>query len=207
FFRDLAVHYFATETMDTATFIDGVDHMLALYAPQVTHCTHNLFSSHDVSRFLYEAEEDVTRLRLATLFQLTMPGAPGIYYGDEIAMSGGDDPDNRRGFPWDRPETWDRETLELTRTLIRLRKEHPALRLGSWRPVWQGDNAFAFERAVAGERVLVVINRGDAIDRVNLPISAKRAEVLWGQGQVEVDGESVGVIGVGARDGVIVRLS
>ena len=53
FFRDLVVDYFAGQKMDTATFLDGVNHMLALYAPQVTHCTHNLFSSHDVTRFLH----------------------------------------------------------------------------------------------------------------------------------------------------------
>jgi glycosidase len=142
FFRDLVVDYFAVQKMDTATFIDGIGQMLALYAPQVTHCTHNLFSSHDVTRFLYEADEELPRLRLATLFQMTMPGAPGIYYGDEIGVTGGDDPDNRRAFPWHRPETWDRETLELTRTMTRLRKAHPALRVGEWRPVWQGANAF-----------------------------------------------------------------
>ena len=208
FFRDLVVDYFAVQKMDTATFIDGIAHMLALYAPQVTHCTHNLFSSHDVTRFLHDAEEDISRLRLGLLFLLTMPGAPGIYYGDEIAMSGGDDPDNRRAFPWDKPETWDRETLALTRTLIRLRKEHPALRLGEWRPVWQREDAFVFERALVtehleGERVLVVINRGDAIERLVLPVHAKRAAVLWGQSQVTVDGESL-VLGIDAQAGVVV---
>jgi glycosidase len=205
FFRDLVVDYFARQTMDTAAFVDGVGHMLALYAPQVIQCTQNLFSSHDVTRFLHEADEELPRLRLAMLFQMTMPGAPGIYYGDEIGMSGGDDPDNRRAFPWHEPEKWDRETLELTKALVRLRKAHPALRLGDWRPLWQGDNALAFERTAETERVVVVINRGDAIDRLVLPVAAQRGEVLWGHGQARLDGGSL-VLGVDAQSGVVVRV-
>jgi glycosidase len=205
FFRDLVVDYFAAQTMDTAAFIDGVCHMLALYAPQVIHCTHNLFSSHDVSRFLHEADEELPRLRLAMLFQMTMPGAPGIYYGDEIGMTGGADPLNRGAFPWHKPGTWDRETLELTKTLVRLRKEHRALRLGEWRPLCQGEHAFAFERAAGDERVIVVINRGNAIERLELPIGAQRAEVLWGKGEATLDSASV-VLGVDAQSGVVVRV-
>jgi cyclomaltodextrinase / maltogenic alpha-amylase / neopullulanase len=206
FFRDLVMAYFATLSMDTATFIAGVHHMLALYAPQVTHCTYNLFSSHDISRLRFEAGEDVVRLRLATLFQLTMPGAPGIYYGDEIAMSGGGDPDNRRAFPWDRPETWDRETLDLTRTLIRLRKEHPALRLGEYRPAWQGENAFAFERVSEAERVLVVINRGGPIERLDLSLASGQVEILWGHAQVMAESDRLVLRGLEARTGVILRV-
>jgi glycosidase len=206
FFRDLVVDYFARQSMDTPAFMQGVNHMLALYAPQVTHCTHNLFSSHDVTRLRFEAGEDLSRLRLATLFQLTIPGAAGIYYGDEIGMSGGEDPDNRRAFPWDRPESWDQETLALTRALVRLRREHPALRLGEYRPVWQDGDAFAFERVVADERVLVMINRGAARDSLSLPVVADRAEVLFGDAQVHPGAEDLGVLGLGAHAGLVLQL-
>ena len=67
----------------------------------------NLLGSHDLARFLHFARGDKSALRLATLFQMTFPGAPSIYYGDEIGLAGGHDPDNRRAFRWDRPETWD----------------------------------------------------------------------------------------------------
>ncbi len=135
-FRDLCLDYFARDALTTADFLDGVTRMQAMYAPPVTAVSHNLFSSHDTERFLRMAGEDPRRLRLATLFQLSIPGAPGIYYGDEIGMTGGFDPDCRRAFPWDTPETWDRETLEMARALTRLRKAHPALRYGEWRPMW-----------------------------------------------------------------------
>jgi glycosidase len=206
FFRDLAVDYFARRSMDTRTFLDGITAMLALYAPQVTAVCQNLFSSHDVPRLLHEAGGDLARFRLATLFQLTMPGAPGIYYGDEIGMNGGQDPLNRAAFPWDRPETWDRETLELTRDLIRLRKAHGALKVGEWRLLWQGDEAFAFERVAEGERVVVVVNRGAPLESLVLPVHTEQAEVLWGDATVMPSADGLRVSGVGAQTGVILRV-
>jgi len=61
----------------------------------------NLIDSHDTSRFLYRAGGDKRKLALAAAFQMLTPGTPFIYYGDEVAMTGGDDPDNRRGMLWD----------------------------------------------------------------------------------------------------------
>lgn len=61
----------------------------------------NLIDSHDTSRFLYRAGGDRRKLALAAAFQMLTPGTPFIYYGDEVAMTGGDDPDNRRGMLWD----------------------------------------------------------------------------------------------------------
>jgi glycosidase len=116
--RWLAKEYFAKAEMDTQTFMDGCKTMLMMYAQDVTQVGQNLLSSHDTPRFLQEAGEDIQRFRLATIFQLTMPGAPSIYYGDEIGMSGGDDPDNRRAFPWDNRASWDTETHDVIRSLI-----------------------------------------------------------------------------------------
>jgi cyclomaltodextrinase / maltogenic alpha-amylase / neopullulanase len=207
FFRDLIVEFFATQKMDAVTFLGGVAAMLALYAPQVTAVCQNLFSSHDVARLLHEAGGDLGRLRLATLCQLTMPGAPGIYYGDEIGMNGGDDPLNRGAFPWDKPETWDLETLELTRELIRLRKAHPAFRSGEWHwLVAHRKDAFAFERVSGDERVVVAINRGKEIDQLPLRVQASGAEVLWGNAQVAADSDGLVLKGLGAQTGVILRV-
>ena len=61
----------------------------------------NLIDSHDTSRFLYRAGGDVRKLKLAAALQMLLPGTPFIYYGDEVGMTGGEDPDNRRGMLWD----------------------------------------------------------------------------------------------------------
>src|SRR5690606_16273718 len=87
-----------------------------------------LLGSHDAARF-GELAGDGTSHRLAVLFQMTAPGVPLVYYGDEIGLRGGEDPDNRRPMVWDR-NLWDRELWETYRKAIRLRRERPALRRG-----------------------------------------------------------------------------
>jgi neopullulanase len=178
--RWLALEYFAKATMDTATFIDGCKTMLMMYASAITQVGQNLLSSHDTPRFLYEASEDIQRYHLAILFQLTMPGAPSIYYGDEIGMSGGHDPDNRRAFPWNDRSSWDMETHTLVRSLIALRKTTPALKKGDWEIVWFSEEAFAYRRFDGQTRVLVVISREATIENALIPIETENPELLFG---------------------------
>jgi glycosidase len=172
-FRWLALEYFAKAKLDTLTFIDGCKTMLMMYASAITQVGQNLLSSHDIPRFLHEAGEDIQRFRLATIFQLTMPGAPSIYYGDEIGMSGDHDPDNRRAFPWDDPSTWDTETYKLVCILIALRKNYPALRTGDWETVWIQDETFAYRRFNDQQQLLVVISRQTTLKDAVIPIEIK----------------------------------
>jgi cyclomaltodextrinase len=204
--RDLALGYFASQRLDTLALIDGLLEMLALYASQVVGVTYNLISSHDTERFLTLCEGNVGRLKLATLFQLTLPGAPGIYYGDEVGLEGGRDPDCRRAFPWDRPESWQRDVLEMVRRLGRLRRDNPALRRGDFNLVWQGEEAFAFLRRHEGQRMLVVINRGGELERLTLAVSEAVPRVLWGDVGVTVEGEGIVVHGLGAGAGAVIEL-
>jgi glycosidase len=205
-FRDLCVSYFASGEIDTRAFVDGVTRMLALYAPQVQAVTHNLISSHDVERFLYLSGEDIQRLKLATIFQMTIPGAPGIYYGDEIGMSGANDPDCRRAFPWDRPEAWNREMLATVGELTRLRRTYPALRQGTWRPVWVGDEAFAFERSTADQRILVLVNRAKSVSQLTLPVNASALKQLWGDAEATLRHDLVVAMNIPAWSGCILLL-
>lgn len=90
----------------------------------------NSLTTHDTSRFLYRSGGDVWKLYLATIFQMTYVGAPSIYYGDEVGMTGGNDPDNRRTFDWN-SANWNQSVLDLTRTLIHTRKTYSAFTRGS----------------------------------------------------------------------------
>ena len=109
-------------------FRTAVDRLIGHYHPNVTSVMMNLLSSHDMPRFISLANGDQSAFRLATLFQMTYPGAPSIYYGDEIGMAGGHDPANRAAFPWHDTDSWDRPLLHEFQRLIALRKAHPALR-------------------------------------------------------------------------------
>ena len=191
--RWLAIEYFAKATMDTRAFVDGCKAMLMMYGHDITQVGQNLLSSHDTPRFLNQAGENLQRMQLASFFQLTMPGAPSIYYGDEIGVSGGHDPDNRRAFPWHDPDSWDSETYDLIRTLIKLRKEYPALRDGDWAAFWEGKEALAYRRFNHQMDVFVVISRQSAIRDKLIPIQSKNLKLIFGNADFEVQKDGIAI--------------
>lgn len=131
------------------------------YPLQHTYAMLNLVGSHDVERVLTlltdggavgarDAEEaGKARLHLLLTWQFTQPGAPCIYYGDEVGVTGRKDPDNRRTYPWGRE---DREILGWVRDLAELRQNHAALRTGRFLPVYAQGDGFAFVRSIEGGR-------------------------------------------------------
>ncbi|MFT7586575.1 MAG: cyclomaltodextrinase, partial [Cellvibrionaceae bacterium] len=159
-FRDIALEYFAKQKMSTADLKDSLLRLDATYAPQIAAINQNLLSSHDVNRFLNMADEDKTKFALATIFQMSLAGAPGVYYGDEVGMSGGHDPDNRRAFDWDE-STWDMQQFNLTKELLLLREHYPQLKHGQLEWLAATDDAFAMARSDEDGRVVIIINRSD----------------------------------------------
>jgi len=205
-FRSLALEYFAKSRMSTEKMVDGCKHMLMMYADDITHVSQNLISSHDTARFLHESEEDIKRLRMATFFQLTMPGAPSIYYGDEIGLTGAHDPDCRRAFPWGKDDSWDGATFEITQKLIQLRKKYPSLRIGDWNAVWWDDEAFAFIREDGEQRILVSISRNSSIQNATIPIETHSPELLHGEAEVIVVDSGLNIVRQQPWSGVIILL-
>jgi glycosidase len=103
---------------------------------------------------------DVSAVRLATLLMVALPGAPSIYYGDEIGLRGGLDPDCRGSFPW-LEEAWDRSLRDFVRAALSLRAGEEALRGDTLRVVAADGGGCAFERAGDGSRLLVTANGAD----------------------------------------------
>ena len=95
-------------------------------------------------------------LKLAFLFLLTMPGAPFVYYGDEIGMEGYKDPFNRRPYPWGRE---DEQLLAHYRHLGQLRKSQEALRLGDISFFLAEDRRLGFQRSYQGKTLRIYVNR------------------------------------------------
>lgn len=162
----------------------------------------NLLSSHDVPRLLTRLGDDRALHRLAHVLLLTFPGVPCVYYGDEVGVAGGPDPDCRRTFPWDEG-AWDGPTHELVRTLARLRRTHPALIHGDLRADAAHPDVLRMLR-VAGEDVAVVlVNRGEGRRRVELDLAGygfqgeELVDVLDGRPVVLDEGRAR--VGVGPR--------
>ena len=146
-------------------------------------------------------------MALALFTQMTIPGAPGIYYGDEVGMTGGEDPDCRGAFPWHDPDSWNLDLLHAARTLGKLRRNHAALKTGDFEVIWFDDEAFAFSRAHDGDRLLVVVNRSNDDVGLVAPITADQPEVIWGRGEVAAEADHLRITAVPAWTGLIVQLS
>ncbi len=183
---------FKLRRLDARRFGREIDRLLNLYDWEVTLVQYNLLSSHDEPRFLTVVGNDKRRLRLATLFQMTFPGAPSIYYGDEIGMTGGPDPDCRRAFPWS--ETlWDHDLREDFKRFIALRRAHPALRRGDFITLYAKGQSYGYARRDERETFVVLLNAGTQADAIEvdlgnlLPPDATVHDV-WSQESVSLTG-------------------
>ena len=164
-FRDAAIDFFAHGSITADEFKDLLDSMLMHYPEGINLSMYNLLGSHDTARFLTEAKGEIWRLRLAMAFQMLFPGAPAIYYGDELGMTGENDPGCRGGMAWDTPN----EALHIwQKELIALRKKHQSLRTGAYHVLAAKDNLFAFQRADHKDCVIAVFNTGDAPKQLDL---------------------------------------
>ena len=157
--------------MDANSFGNEIDRLTNLYSPEITRSQLNLFDSHDMPRFLTCVGEDVASLQLAMQFMFTYPGAPCLYYGDEVGLTGKHDPDCRKGFPWDESR-WNHELLDYTKAAIALRKEHPVLRRGSYQRLHAEERVFAFARKLEGNAFIIVLNTGVTHKNVAFSIDA-----------------------------------
>lgn len=163
--------YAPIPSLDAPAFSQHIEELLVLYPWEVTLAQLNLLDSHDTARFLTLAGGNVSALKLAILFQMTYPGAPCIYYGDEVGLEGGRDPDCRRAFPWDEAR-WDHDLLAVFRRAITLRHEHAALRRGRYLCLHADDQhgVYAFARQEEGETLVVVLNNGSTSYDLDVPV-------------------------------------
>jgi alpha-glucosidase len=169
----------------------------------------NELGSHDTVRFTTRCGDDPARTELAMIFQFTYVGTPGIYYGDEYAMPGGNDPDDRRPFDWSQATTAN-PTVALTRKLIAIRKQYPVLRTGSFITLLtdDADRIYAFGRFDAANRVAVLLNDDTSAHTVTVPAwqlsvpnGTVMTDLLTGK-TYTVQGGDV-VVSVAACDGAI----
>ena len=171
--------------LDAAAFGNEIDRVMSLYPEDVTLAQLNVLDSHDTARLLWAFGGDKSALSLCVVFQMTMPGAPCVYYGDEIGMTGGPDPDCRRAFPWEDRAGWDEGLLDVYKRAIAMRREHAVLRRGSFRRMAARDDLYAFHRSLGGCEAVVALNAGSgaatlgAADLASLG-SASGFAPIWG---------------------------
>ncbi|GAC1431893.1 MAG: maltodextrin glucosidase [Ktedonobacteraceae bacterium] len=120
----------------------------------------NLLGSHDTARLQTVLNGDEALIQVAVTLLFTYPGVPSVYYGDEIGLEGGRDPDNRHCMSWD-PHTWNMTRRALYQHLIHERRTAPALREGGFQALYAAGETLAFLREAPDERLLIVARRKD----------------------------------------------
>ena len=119
----------------------------------------NLIDSHDTPRFLTQADNNEEILMLAFALQMTLPGMPMIYYGDEVGMQGGKDPDCRRGMLWDKNKQ-NREIFDYYKKWIKIHKKYSSLKNGEFKTIYVNDdaNVYIFKRFNENEELYIAFN-------------------------------------------------
>lgn len=169
----------------------------------------NLLDSHDTARLLSIVGGDRATVQLATLLMFALPGPPCIYYGDEVGMKGGVDPDCRSGFvPEDQ---WERDVLDYHCRLIALRHQYPALRIGAYEALGAKGDLVAFARQLESgdggtpETLVIAVNAGETPVEASIPVNELKvhpAEIVYGAGQAAWEDGTLH-LSLPARQGIV----
>ena len=211
--RDAVLKYL-NRAVSPSAFAAWTTRVRHLYEPAVEAGLWYLLGTHDTARIRTELGGDPRRARQAAVLLLTAPGAPLVYYGDEIGMEGDDDPDCRRCMEWDESKH-DRELLAAHRALIALRRAKPWLAWGGFEDLLADDerDLYAYRRRARGplevayggsdDVVYVALNTGETKAAVRLPVdrprlvdalSGARVAAARGHASISLDAGGVAVL-------------
>ena len=168
-----------------------IDALLELYDWEIQLAQLNLLDSHDTPRMLTTVGENKASFMLSSVLLMTFPGAPSIFYGDEVGLPGGKDPDCRRVFP--EAEKWNVEILKGYKELIALRHKYPSLRTGSYKTLYADMDVYIFARILDSEEVIVAVNTGkekSEVDFVITELQFQPDDVVYGSGRLTWQNDS-----------------
>lgn len=174
-FRRYCRRFLAEQTVDAEIFDANVSTLLLRYRENALFAQLNLLDSHDVSRYLSLCGENTDKVELSVLLQMTFPGMPCVFYGDEKGLCGTREHEYRQAMVWARSHPLE----NVYRKLIALRKQNPALRYGSFRTISASGKVYRYSRAWGGQTVTVIMNLGE----VPVP-SPREGKILLKKGEI-----------------------
>lgn len=188
-----------SEKTRAAKFTKDLINMFYKYPQENAFAMYVPLGSHDTERFFTMVNKNISKAKLGMLIQFVFPGAPAVYYGDEIGLEGGKDPDCRRAFTWDE-SGWNTELRQWVKMLVNVRKNHESLRRGniSALSIEDGAGAFGLLRDSGDEKVIFLGNASKkkqtlVLDLQQIGLEMKQGlKSLTSKDQVEIqDGRAV----------------
>ncbi len=155
-------------------FKDAIIDLLVRYPKNTASSMFNLIDSHDTMRILNRCGMNKNLVKLAYVFMFSFPGAPTIYYGDEVGMEGEHDPDNRRCMLWNKTEQ-DLDMFAFIQQLIKLRNDYPAFIMNDFTWHEASDNVLVYEKG----DLLFIINKNDTSRKIELPLTFTSCYDIW----------------------------
>jgi len=179
--RDAVLDLLSVNNLTVSGFADRVENLLKLYPRENAYAMYVTLGSHDTERIRTRLDGNTNKEKLAYTFLFAYPGAPAIYYGDEIGLTGGKDPECRAAFPWDR-EAWLSEQRTWLQNLISIRKQRAVLRRGNYQRIFVDDHrgCYAFARTLGDESILVVLNASPIQRHLRIPVG----DLHWADGRI-----------------------
>ncbi|WP_026881628.1 alpha-glycosidase [Clostridium akagii] len=176
-FKFALVDFFGNRTISAEKFHDILSFNRTLYMRSITSQLWNLIGSHDTKRFLTECDDNADRMKLAIIFQFCYQGVPYIYYGDEVGLNGGEDPQCRKCMIWDEGKQ-NKELFNLYKTMIRIRKNNKALIYGDYKTIYCENNVLVFKRSYEGKSILIAINNSDEEYNIKPPLASTAVDIF-----------------------------
>lgn len=168
-FKGAMVDFFAKKSITVEQFNEILAQNTTIYMDSITRQLWNLIGSHDTQRFLTECNNNIERLKLAIVFQFSYIGVPYIYYGDEVGLDGGDEPQSRKCMIWDK-KNQNQDLFKWYKKIIKIRKNNLALVYGDYKTLYCKENILVFERNYNNEKVVVAINNNEVKYKVNIKL-------------------------------------
>lgn len=178
-FRKHCRRFFGDASIDAAEFDGRITNMRMRYRSQTVYAQLNLLDSHDVSRFLSLCGGDRERYRLAVIFQMTFPGMPSVFYGDEQGIEGILEEEYRHPMKWQEEDS----LFQFFQTAMSLRKKENVLRWGNYRTIQakEGSRLYVYERELEGEAIRIFLNMDDKAQDISKLCEGR--EILWQKGR------------------------
>ena len=208
-FREAVLAFIAEERIDADDFVNRINETNLDYPTQAVFSLQNLIDSHDTERFLSSSAGNKDKLKMAAALQFSYPGAPMIYYGTEIGLRGGSDPDNRRTMIWEeRPNgnSPDQKLYQYYSKLARIRKENRVLRTAGvkFKTLEAEPEVVVVKREDENAKIYTILNAADKAKNIKLEIenngqivellTGKKYKISGGQLKLKMDSYSAQIL-------------